>query len=398
MPNTFSSTFDCNLPAPPHPSALPAPLPAQGLRAGGWLRPWQVRSDRMTPPRMVQLHRALGWVGLVVMVAFLAVSTQAQAQSLKGWADWKRSYLQADGRVLDTAQKNISHSEGQGFAMVLATAANDRAAFDTLWTWTQNNLASARNDGLLAWRWEPGRGVTDTNTASDGDLFVAWALVRANRQWKLPIHREQAARMARAIREKMVVDGTPWGTVLKPGVTGFDTPNGLVVNLSYWVFPAFEALNEVDPHPQWEALTRSGLRLTEIARFGRWQLPPDWLLLVNPLALSPQHPPRHGYDAVRIPLYLHWAGHTKSPADKARLEPFFKFWTQFDCAAFLPAWTNLLDNSIDSYGAEPGVAAIRTLVNTGKPPAKTPSATAQSYYAATLGLLVEVAAREGGKR
>jgi endoglucanase len=204
--------------------------------------------------------------------------------------------------------------------------------------------------------------------------------------------------MARAIREKMVVDGTPWGTVLKPGVTGFDTPNGLVVNLSYWVFPAFEALNEVDPHPQWEALTRSGLRLTEIARFGRWQLPPDWLLLVNPLALSPQHPPRHGYDAVRIPLYLHWAGHTRTPADKARLEPFFKFWTQFDCAAFLPAWTNLLDNSIDSYGAEPGVAAIRTLVNTGKPPAKTPSATAQSYYAATLGLLVEVAAREGGKR
>lgn len=339
----------------------------------------------------------LRWL-IATLLSWATLVTPALAQSLKGWPEWKAAYMQADGRVLDTAQKSISHSEGQGFAMVLATAANDRAAFDTLWTWTQNNLGSARNDGLFAWRWEPGRAVTDTNTATDGDLFIAWGLVRAAEQFKQPLYRDQAARIARSVREKAVVDGTPWGTVLKPGVSGFDTPRGLVVNLSYWVFPAFEALNKVDPNPQWEALTKSGLRLTEIARFGRWSLPPDWLLLVNPLAPSPDHAPRHGYDAARIPLYLHWAGLTTKPADKARLEPFFKFWTQFQCASFLPAWTNVQDNSIDSYGAEPGVAAIRTLVNTGKPPAKTPPMSAQSYYSATLGLLTEVAAREGGRK
>lgn len=321
----------------------------------------------------------------------------AQAQSLKGWGEWKTTYMQADGRVLDTAQKNISHSEGQGYAMLLATAANDRAAFDALWTWTQNNLSSVRNDGLLAWRWEPGRGVTDTNPAADGDLLVAWALARAAQQFKHTVYRDQALRLTKSIREKLVVEGTPWGTVLKPGVTGFDTGRGLVVNPSYWVFPAFVALQQIDPTPMWQALTTSGLRLLEIAHFGRWGLPPDWLLLSNPLEPSPTHVPRHGYDAARIPLYLHWAGHVRTPANKARLEPFKKFWTHFQCTSFLPAWTNVQDNSIDSYGADPGVAAIRTLLATGKPPAQRPPMTAQSYYSATLGLLVEVAAREGGK-
>jgi endoglucanase len=317
----------------------------------------------------------------------------AQAQSLKGWEEWKTAFVQADGRVADTAQHGISHSEGQGFGMVLATAANDRAAFEKIWGWTQNNLG-VRPDGLFAWRWEPGRGVTDPNTAADGDLFIAWGLARAADQFKQPVYKEKAALIAKSIREKMVVDGTAWGTVLKPGVNGFETPRGLVVNPSYWVFPAFDALNKVDPHPQWEALTKSGLRLTEIARFGRWLLPPDWLLLVNPLEPDPGHAPRHGYDAARIPLYMFWARQT----DKSRLEPFFKFWTQFKCESFLPAWTNVIDNSIDSYGAEPGVVAIRTLVTTGKPPANRPPMTAQSYYSATLGMLVEVAAREGGRR
>lgn len=346
---------------------------------------------------MKQLWQALREWAMWAMWSLSATAAWAQAsngQTLKGWDDWKAAYMQADGRVLDTGQHHISHSEGQGFAMILATAANDRAAFDKLATWAINNLSTARQDGLFAWRWEPGRGVTDANTASDGDLLIAWGLARAAEQFKYPPYRDQALRIAQAIRAHTVVDGTPWGTVLKAGVSGFDTPNGMVVNLSYWVFPAFEALNKIDPHPQWEALTTSGLRLIEIARFGRWGLPPDWLLLVNPLQTSPQHPPRYGADAVRIPLYLYWA----KQASATHLEPFQKFWTQFRCDGFLPAWANLYDHSIDSIGAEPGLVAIRNLATTGKTQPLRTTAPNTSYYAATLLLLAEVAAREGGRR
>jgi len=340
---------------------------------------------------IVVSRRSLLWGGTLFGLA-LAAPAQAST-TLAGWDDWKATYVAPDGRVADTGQRNISHSEGQGFGMVLATAANDRAAFDRIWLWTQANLGT-RTDGLFAWRWEPGRGVTDTNTAADGDLFIAWGLQRAAERFGYAPYKDKAAAIAKAIREKMVQDGTPWGTVLLPGVDGFKTAQGLVVNLSYWVFPAFDALNKVDAHPQWEALTRSGLRLTEIARFGRWGLPPDWLLLVNPLQPDPNRPARYGYDAARIPLYLHWA----SRAETNKTDGFIRFWTHFKCDAFLPGWTNVDDNSIDSYGAEPGIAAIRTLVMTGKPPASRLPMSAQSYYSATLNMLVQVAAREGGRR
>lgn len=345
--------------------------------------------------RLNWMSRWIVWFGALLWGLSAASLVWAQSGgALKGWDEWKAAYMQADGRVLDTGQRHISHSEGQGFAMVLATAANDRAAFDKISTWAINNLSTARNDGLFAWRWEPGRGVTDANTAADGDLFIAWGFARAAEQFKHPPYRDQAVRIAQAIRTRMVVDGTPWGTVLKPGVSGFDTSSGMVVNVSYWVFPAFEALNKVDPHPQWQALTTSGLRLIEIARFSRWGLPPDWLLLVNPLQPSPQHPPRYGLDAVRIPLYLYWA----KQASAAHLEPFQKFWTQFRCDSFLPAWANLQDHSIDSMGAEPGLIAIRNLATTGKTQGGRVALGSQSYYSATLSLLAEVAAREGGRR
>ena len=344
------------------------------------------------PPQPVGHTRWLMQLLLAASLSLVAASG-AVAQTLNGWDEWKAAFLQADGRVADTGQRNISHSEGQGFGMLLATAANDKAAFEKIWGWTQANLA-VRPDGLFAWRWEPGRGVTDPNTATDGDLFIGWALQRAAEKFGQPAYKDRAAAVGKAIRDTVVVDGTPWGTMLKAGAAGFDTPQGQVVNLSYWVFPAFDALNKVDPDPHWEALTRSGLRLTEVARFGRWHLPPDWLLLVNPLQPDPSRPPHHGYDAARVPLYLYWA----KQADAQKLEPFNKFWTHFKCEAFLPGWANVVDNSIDSYGADPGVVAIRSLLTTGKTPAQRPPMTAQSYYSATLGLLVEVAAKEGGRR
>lgn len=348
----------------------------------------------MTAPTAHPLHSPVltRWFHALLACVLLALALPGHAQNLKGWDEWKAAFLLPDGRVADTGQRNISHSEGQGFGLLLATAANDKAAFDKMWGWTQANLG-VRPDGLFAWRWEPGRGVTDANTATDGDLFIAWALQRAADKFKQPAYKDKAAALGKAIRDKVVVDGTPWGTVIKPGVAGFDTPQGTVVNLSYWVFPAFEALHKVDPHPQWEALTKSGLRLVEVARFGRWGLPPDWLLLVNPLQPSPGQEPRYGYDALRIPLYLHWA--RKANAD--RLSPFNKFWTHFKCDAFLPGWTNLTDNSIDSYGAGPGVQSIRSLLTTGKPLTPREPMRTQGYYTATLGLMVEVAAREGGK-
>ena len=52
-----------------------------------------------------------------------------------------------------------------------------------------------------------------------------------------------------------------------------------MVNLSYWVFPAFSTLKELAPAYDWDALHANGLKLLSVGRFGPLRLPADWLSL-----------------------------------------------------------------------------------------------------------------------
>lgn len=279
------------------------------------------------------------------------------------WMLFKQRFLQPEGRIVDTGQDCISHTEGQGMAMLLAVHYDDRVAFDAVWQWTHQNL-QVRNDKLLAWRWSPegclagnGKGcVTDKNNASDGDLFVAWALLRAHRKWENPAYLAAAAEIIHAIRKQLLLK-TSRGTVLLPGVDGFDKTEGTVINLSYWLFPALRDIAQADPSPEWQDLQQTGINLLLEGHFGRWGLPADWILLGDKLTPAPGFSPRFSYDAVRIPLYLLWA--KSETADL--LSPFRSYWEHFKGAKFISAWTDLNDNSIDSYDASYGIRGIARL-------------------------------------
>ncbi|MEQ5261408.1 glycosyl hydrolase family 8, partial [Morganella morganii] len=46
------------------------------------------------------------------------VSPSIQAADTQtGWQQFKERYIKDDGRVIDSANNNISHSEGQGYGM-----------------------------------------------------------------------------------------------------------------------------------------------------------------------------------------------------------------------------------------------------------------------------------------
>jgi endoglucanase len=320
---------------------------------------------------------------LTLLAALLAAPLVGLAQSAE-WQAFVQRHLAPDGRVVDDGSGGISHSEGQGMTMLLAVHHGDRGAFEKIHGWTRANLA-VRDDGLLAWRWEPSKGITDRNNATDGDLFVAWALARAAGRWGEETYRTEATERARAVRTRLA-RSTAWGVVLLPGAEGFEKPDHRVVNLSYWIFPAFRELNAVDPDPAWAELERSGLRLLELARFGHWGLPPDWLRLADPLKPAQDYPARFGYDAVRIPLYLIWA----RLGNEARLAPFKAFWSHFDGARFLSPWTDLGNDSVDPRDAIPGIHAIAHATRaTGavtayvfEPP--------QSFYSGALVLLTQL--------
>ena len=130
----------------------------------------------------VTRRRAVAGLGATLgagLAAGLAVPASGLGAVERGYlkrAEWdafKARFMTAEGRIVDTGNGDRSHSEGQGFAMVLATAFDDPGAFLALWRWTRTTL-QVRDDALLAWTWDPAAGaISDRNNATDGDLFVA---------------------------------------------------------------------------------------------------------------------------------------------------------------------------------------------------------------------------------
>ena len=301
------------------------------------------------------------------------------------WETYKRRFVTGEGRVIDSGNQNISHSEGQGYGMLLATHFRDRDTFDRLWRWTTQHL-QVRNDRLFAWKWTPAGGAVDTNDAADADLIIAWALLRATNQWAVP-EWQAASRAIRADFLQKMTRTVGGQLVILPGEQGFESPAGTVVNLSYWVFPALRECGSDDGRPEWQQLRASGQALLRQARFGRWSLPPDWLQLTDPVAPAAGFAPRFSYDAVRIPLYLLW-GHA---ASDELIRPIKSYWTYFRQAPFLPAWTNLIDNGVDSFDASAGIRAVATQVVAYPDRPTLPAFVAdQDYYSTTLQLLCQM--------
>jgi endo-1,4-beta-D-glucanase Y len=305
-------------------------------------------------PSCISLPHAANVV--LILLAAQAAGCTPDRLPEQDWEQFRGHYIRPEGRLVDPIQNEITHSEGQGIALILATHYNDRATFDRVWEWTKSHL-QVRPDRLLAWSWSPDGGVMDLNNATDGDLLTAWALARAGARWENMAYLEEAHAIARDIRLKLIRTDRR-GQVLLPGIEGFEKPEHRILNLSYWIYPAFTELQALDPAPEWQELRLTGLSLLKESRFGRWGLPPDWIELGETPVVASNFPPRFGYDAVRIPLYLMWAG----LEEPFILDPYRSFWGYFKGAGFLPAWTNLLDDSIDSHDAPPGIQAIARLL------------------------------------
>lgn len=326
----------------------------------------------------------------------------AAPEDLAEWEAFKARYIRPEGRAVDTGNGGISHSEGQGFTLLLAESMDDRATFERALDWTRQNLRR-RGDALLAWRWKPGvprPTAEDLNNATDGDLLVAWALLRGASRWGVPGWRAEAREAIATIRRRLVLE-VAGQLVLLPGLQGFTHAGHVVVNPSYLVFGALRAFAAADDRAFWRRVEADGLALLRQARFGRWRLPADWVSVSRSdgrVAPAEGWPPRFSWDAIRVPLYLAWAGlHGEPPLAAAA-----SFWT--DAAHDeMPAWADLRSGAVSPYAATAGVAAIAGLsvaAASGRPPnrallARMLVAEAPDYYGAALVLLTRLAAREG---
>ncbi len=328
---------------------------------------------------------------LALLAAFRTTSATAGPATLlaDGWRQYKDRFLTSEGRIVDNANGGISHSEGQGYAMLIAERLNDRPTFEAMWQWTQSNLL-VRGDSLAAWRWSPQTPhVADRNNATDGDLLIAWALAEASDRWDVSEYRETARLIVEDLATK-VVTSSRFGPILLPASTGFagkDQPDAPVVNLSYWLFPAFKHLRAVSDSINWDALTATGKTLIELSRFGPRRLPSDWISLgaAQP-APARSFPAVFGYDAVRIPFYFAWG----QPGDRDLLK------------VFLPPDLSVIDVKTanpDQKLSDPDYAAVANLVECvgSHSPVQWKGFHGEFYYPATLYLLALIAADEVSK-
>jgi endo-1,4-beta-D-glucanase Y len=316
------------------------------------------------------------------------------------WRAFRTRFIQQDGRVLDTGNGGQSHSEGQGWALLFAQRCDDREGFARVLDWT-NRVLRRPDDALFAWHVRPGPAavVDDPNNATDADLTIAWALLEAGRRWNVSAYRAQGRAIASDVL-RLLVRESGGRRVLIPGLRGFEERDGLVLNPSYYVFPALGVLAESVPDPAWVELAADGLELLREAAFGRWRLVPDWLSLPHQQGAAPRpargRPPRFSYDAVRVPLYLVWAGLAQEPAVAA----CGGFWG--DPAQHLPpAWADLTNDTVSPLQAPTGMLAIARLVQAGRAGggdlAGLPTvAMAPDYYSAALSLLSRMAWRDAG--
>src|SRR4029077_5047870 len=90
----------------------------------------------------------------------------------------------------------------------------------------------------------------------------------------------------------------------------------IVINPSYYIYPAFRDLERAAPGYQWPRLRSDGLALRARSRFGEWRLPCDWVSAGSDggVAPAPGFPPQFGFASIRVPPYLIWSGDATASA------------------------------------------------------------------------------------
>ena len=272
---------------------------------------------------------------LILLVPAVACATT--------WEVFKSRFIQADGRVIDPIQNRISHSEGQGYGLLLAVIHDDSRTFEAIRRWTADNL-TIRRDGLSAWSW--GRrpngewDIIDYNNATDGDVLIAYALLLAHDKWQHPGDLEDALRIIATLRRKLSVDAGG-ETYLLPGYYGFSKPEGTILNPGYFVFPAYEKFAGVDDRAFWERVRESARKLIGGTAQTRFRLSPDWVQLGGGgPAIYDTRSENFGYEAIRVPLYLAMS------RDRDLVAPYREYLLMAERFGYLPLWVNLVDGGI----------------------------------------------------
>lgn len=253
--------------------------------------------------------------GLVASFAVVTASCSDRPDAAElfledAWTVYLDRYVHPDGYVLDPRRDSGRvTSEGQGYALLRSVWERDEAAFRRIASWTETHLQ--RPDGLHSWLWTPEDGgrVVDPNTATDGDMEIAWALLMAADVFGDETWRARGAEIVRAVRTQaalaLTLDPSGDASAWFPAA-GDWAVDERIANLSYFVPYAHPWFAAVDPAGGWDQVTDVGYDLLE-----RWMADPEHTLPPAFFHLTPQGAPEplppdteletvFSFDAIRL--------------------------------------------------------------------------------------------------
>jgi len=242
-------------------------------------------------------------------------------------------YVTADGRVLRRDQGSDIVSEGQAYGMLIAEVAGAPAVARTIWTWTRQHLARA--DGLFAWHASGDGQIEDSQSATDGDVLIAYALLSYRGAGAGELH-GAGRRVAAAVlaHESATLAGGaplpvagPWALTAQP----------LVVDPSYLAPGVFSALATATGDARWGAAAGASISLVGALTHGGRRLPPDWAALSGGALTATAAPGggagvQYGLDAQRIPI---WFAASCDPTARALAAAWWKLLQKGDRAGAL---------------------------------------------------------------
>ncbi|MEO6789208.1 MAG: glycosyl hydrolase family 8, partial [Chthoniobacteraceae bacterium] len=230
-------------------------------------------------------------------------------------------YVRVDEEEKGKGPKKIAVSEGHGYGMLIVAfmagaEPQAREIFDGMWRYARAH-PSRINPRLMAWMQVTGERSLrdDDDSATDGDLDIAQALLLADAQWGSAgsIHYRDEARALIAAIKKDEINAKTWTTKLGDWVDA-ESPMHSSTRLSDFMPGHFRCFQGATDDADWGRVIDVGYRMIDVlqSRFSpKTGLLPDFVIAVDreprPPAcklLEGKHDGHYSYNSCRVPFRL----------------------------------------------------------------------------------------------
>lgn len=293
-------------------------------------------------PLVVWFVLGLSLVGYSIML-LMSIKSNDVEQEKQAFNDWYQAYVLKNkyGAFVNTSDNKkhpIALSEGQGYGLVITALAGEKGyatekQFRDLFNY-YHHFKISETSHLMSWKQEVKKKKwqsVDSNNATDGDLDIAYALLKAAKVWpnsKIDYH-EQALNILTSIKKENYNEQTQ---VLTVG--NWASTSKFYANLfrPSDVMPLyFETFFEETKDPFWQEVNKNSLDLlVELSEKNEEGLIPDFAWINNdgvkaaaPKDVTAEMDGDYGYNALRIPLRLAKTKDEKAMQINHKLLTFF---------------------------------------------------------------------------